>query len=100
MVVDEINMIQGNWRIGDIIYAMTLRLTDFSHCREDPTIPTRPAGQRPAPLRDPNMPHFFGGAMRGATYSTGNFAISAGFGAFPGLFGVTLVCITLTFVTI
>ncbi|KAG2180937.1 hypothetical protein INT43_008517 [Umbelopsis isabellina] len=57
--------------------------------REDPTIPTRPAGQRPAPLRDPNMPHFFGGAMRGATYSSGNFAISAGFGAFPGLFGVT-----------
>jgi E3 ubiquitin-protein ligase RNF5 len=60
--------------------------------REDPTIPSRPAGQRPAPLRDPNAPHFFGGRpMRGTTYSTGNFAISAGFGVFPGLFGVTFV---------
>ncbi|KAH8550751.1 hypothetical protein BGW37DRAFT_406115, partial [Umbelopsis sp. PMI_123] len=56
---------------------------------QDPTIPTRPAGQRPAPLRDPNTPHFFGAPMRGTTYSTGNFAISAGFGVFPGLFGVT-----------
>ncbi|KAI8578079.1 hypothetical protein K450DRAFT_248922 [Umbelopsis ramanniana AG] len=57
--------------------------------REDPTIPTRPPGQRPAPLRDPNS-SFFGAPMRGATYSTGNFAISAGFGVFPGLFGVTI----------
>ncbi|KAI9286628.1 hypothetical protein BC943DRAFT_321085 [Umbelopsis sp. AD052] len=57
--------------------------------REDPTIPTRPPGQRPAPVRDPNS-SFFGAPMRGASISTGNFAISAGFGVFPGLFGVTI----------
>lgn len=62
----------------------------FPYDREDPTIPTRPPGQRPAPLRDPNS-SFFGAPMRGATYSSGNFAISAGFGVFPGLFGVTIV---------
>ncbi|ORY96140.1 hypothetical protein BCR43DRAFT_491133 [Syncephalastrum racemosum] len=57
--------------------------------RLDPSIPTRPAGQRPAPLRDPNTPasSIFGQPLRGAAYTAGNVSISAGIGLFP--FGVT-----------
>ncbi|KAI8369279.1 uncharacterized protein BYT42DRAFT_503076 [Radiomyces spectabilis] len=53
--------------------------------REDPSIPTRPAGQRPPPVRDPNRPatSFFGQPLRGATYNAGNVSIAAGFGLFP-----------------
>ncbi|KAI9496283.1 hypothetical protein BDB00DRAFT_758714 [Zychaea mexicana] len=59
--------------------------------RNDPSIPTRPAGQRPPPLRDPNTPatSFFGQPFRGAMYNAGsNVAISAGIGLFP--LGITL----------
>ncbi|KAL0091427.1 hypothetical protein J3Q64DRAFT_1723595 [Phycomyces blakesleeanus] len=56
--------------------------------RNDPSIPTRPAGQRPPPLRDPNMPShsFFGQPLRGRGFNTGNVAITAGVGFFP--FGI------------
>ncbi|KAG2220429.1 hypothetical protein INT45_000654 [Circinella minor] len=59
--------------------------------RTDPSIPTRPAGQRPPPLRDPNQPgtSFFGQPFRGTMYNAGsNVAISAGIGLFP--LGITL----------
>ncbi|KAI9268830.1 hypothetical protein BDA99DRAFT_434738 [Phascolomyces articulosus] len=59
--------------------------------RTNPSIPTRPAGQRPPPLRDPNQPgtSFFGQPFRGAMYNAGsNVAISAGIGLFP--LGITL----------
>ncbi|KAJ8655323.1 hypothetical protein O0I10_009012 [Lichtheimia ornata] len=55
--------------------------------RNDPSIPTRPAGQRPPPLRDPNTPgsSFFGQPFRGM-HTGNNIAISAGIGLFP--FGI------------
>ncbi|CAO3644445.1 unnamed protein product [Cunninghamella blakesleeana] len=52
--------------------------------RNDPSIPTRPAGQRPPPIRDPNRPHtsFFGQGMRGNTYYNSTFS-TASIGIFP-----------------
>ncbi|SAM00653.1 hypothetical protein [Absidia glauca] len=58
--------------------------------RNDPSIPTRPAGQRPPPLRDPNRPgtSFFGqNARGGATYNSRNVTFSGGIGLFP--FGIS-----------
>ncbi|KAI8342739.1 hypothetical protein BC941DRAFT_413710 [Chlamydoabsidia padenii] len=57
--------------------------------RNDPSIPTRPAGQRPAPLRDPNRPgtSFFGQNVRGGTYNSRNVTFSGGIGFFP--FGIS-----------
>ncbi|KAI8098107.1 uncharacterized protein B0P05DRAFT_582470 [Gilbertella persicaria] len=59
--------------------------------RTDPSIPTRPAGQRPPPLRDPNRPvtSFFGQPFGNNTFNRGGVSISAGFGFFP--LGVTFV---------
>ncbi|KAI8060830.1 hypothetical protein BC940DRAFT_311198 [Gongronella butleri] len=56
--------------------------------RNDPSIPTRPAGQRPPPLRDPNRPNtsFFGQNMRGA-YHSRNVTFTGGIGFFP--FGIS-----------
>ncbi|KAI7861839.1 hypothetical protein BDF14DRAFT_1863411 [Spinellus fusiger] len=56
--------------------------------RNDPSIPTRPAGQRPPPLRDPNTPNssFFAQPLRGRAFNAGNVTISAGVGLFP--FGI------------
>ncbi|KAI9006699.1 hypothetical protein CLU79DRAFT_779509 [Phycomyces nitens] len=53
--------------------------------RNDPSIPTRPSGQRPPPLRDPNLPShsFFGQPLRGRTFNTGNVTIAADVGLFP-----------------
>ncbi|KAI8334089.1 hypothetical protein EDC96DRAFT_17445 [Choanephora cucurbitarum] len=57
--------------------------------RNDPSIPTRPAGQRPPPLRDPNRPatSFFGQPFGHSTFNRNGVSISAGFGFFP--LGVT-----------
>ena len=59
--------------------------------RNDPSIPTRPAGQRPPPLRDPNRPatSFFGQPFGHSTFNRNGVSISAGFGFFP--LGVTFV---------
>ncbi|KAI7900768.1 uncharacterized protein BX663DRAFT_516460 [Cokeromyces recurvatus] len=59
--------------------------------RNDPSIPTRPAGQRPPPIRDPNRPatSFFGQPFTGGAFNRGGISISAGFGFFP--LGVTFV---------
>ncbi|KAI9478780.1 MAG: hypothetical protein EXX96DRAFT_572265 [Benjaminiella poitrasii] len=56
--------------------------------RNDPSIPTRPAGQRPPPIRDPNRPatSFFGQPFGGGPFNRGGISIS-GFGFFP--LGVT-----------
>ncbi|ORZ08442.1 hypothetical protein BCR42DRAFT_425145 [Absidia repens] len=53
--------------------------------RNDPSIPTRPAGQRPPPLRDPNRPGttFFGQNPRGGTYNSRNVTFTGGIGLFP-----------------
>ncbi|KAI8985862.1 hypothetical protein BDB01DRAFT_720803 [Pilobolus umbonatus] len=53
--------------------------------REDPSIPTRPAGQRPPPLRDPNRPatSFFSQPFGNSAFNRGGMSISAGFGFFP-----------------
>ncbi|KAL1927186.1 hypothetical protein VTP01DRAFT_5149 [Rhizomucor pusillus] len=54
--------------------------------RTDPSIPTRPAGQRPPPLRDPNAPatSLFGQPLRGTMYNAGgNVSFSAGISLFP-----------------
>ncbi|KAG1314394.1 hypothetical protein G6F64_001494 [Rhizopus arrhizus] len=66
------------------IYGRGKEEIDF---RMDPSIPTRPAGQRPPPLRDPNRPvnYFFGND----TFHTGSMSISAGFGFMP--FGIAFV---------
>ncbi|KAI9320882.1 hypothetical protein BX666DRAFT_1827778, partial [Dichotomocladium elegans] len=57
--------------------------------RNDPSIPTRPPGQRPPPLRDPNVPRssFFHQPFRGTMHGGGNISVSAGIGLFP--FGIT-----------
>ncbi|EPB90518.1 hypothetical protein HMPREF1544_02577, partial [Mucor circinelloides 1006PhL] len=57
--------------------------------RNDPSIPTRPAGQRPPPIRDPNRPatSFFGQPFGNNAFNRGGMSISAGFGFFP--LGVT-----------
>jgi hypothetical protein len=59
--------------------------------RNDPSIPTRPAGQRPPPLRDPNRPatSFFSQPFGNNAFNRGGMSISAGFGFFP--LGVTFV---------
>ncbi|KAL0136066.1 hypothetical protein V8B55DRAFT_1552664 [Mucor lusitanicus] len=59
--------------------------------RNDPSIPTRPAGQRPPPIRDPNRPatSFFGQPFGNNAFNRGGLSISAGFGFFP--LGVTFV---------
>lgn len=59
--------------------------------RNDPSIPTRPAGQRPAPIRDPNRPatSFFSQPFGNNAFNRGGISISAGFGFFP--VGVTFV---------
>ncbi|ORX62191.1 hypothetical protein DM01DRAFT_1403880 [Hesseltinella vesiculosa] len=56
--------------------------------RNDPSIPTRPAGQRPPPLRDPNRPNtsFFGQNMRSG-YHSRNVNFAGGIGFFP--FGIS-----------
>ncbi|OZJ03166.1 hypothetical protein BZG36_04063 [Bifiguratus adelaidae] len=57
------------------------------------SIPSRPPGQRPTPLRDPNRPaHSFFAAspFHAHGYAGSNFSVTAGFGFFPGLFGVQL----------
>ncbi|KAG1466760.1 hypothetical protein G6F55_000272 [Rhizopus delemar] len=66
------------------IYGRGKEEIDF---RMDPSIPTRPAGQRPPPLRDPNRPvnYFFGND----TFHRGSMSISAGFGFMP--FGIAFV---------
>ncbi|KAG2237302.1 hypothetical protein BDF21DRAFT_442930 [Thamnidium elegans] len=53
--------------------------------RNDPSIPTRPAGQRPAPIRDPNRPatSFFSQPFGNNAFNRGGISISAGFGFFP-----------------
>ncbi|KAI8890228.1 hypothetical protein K501DRAFT_237196 [Backusella circina FSU 941] len=53
--------------------------------RKDPSIPTRPAGQRPAPLHDPNRPvttSFFSQPFGNNAFNRGQFSVS-GFGFFP-----------------
>ncbi|CAO3600150.1 unnamed protein product [Absidia cylindrospora] len=62
--------------------------------RDDPSIPTRPAGQRPPPLQDPNRPRtsFFGQNNWGSTsttYNSHNVSFSGGIGFFP--FGISFV---------
>ncbi|ORE12029.1 RING/U-box [Rhizopus microsporus var. microsporus] len=68
------------------IYGRGKEEIDF---RTDPSIPTRPAGQRPPPLRDPNRPanYFFNQPFGSNTFHRGGMSISAGFGIIP--FGVT-----------
>ncbi|RUP50248.1 hypothetical protein BC936DRAFT_139870 [Jimgerdemannia flammicorona] len=64
--------------------------------RLDTNIPNRPAGQRPAPLRDPNAPahnNFFNTPFNARPFNS-NFTVSAGFGLFPGLFGVQFVSVS------
>ncbi|KAI7893789.1 uncharacterized protein EV154DRAFT_132561 [Mucor mucedo] len=53
--------------------------------RNDPSIPTRPAGQRPPPIRDPNRPatSFFSQPFGNNAFNGGGVSISAGFGFFP-----------------
>lgn len=53
--------------------------------RNDPSIPTRPAGQRPPPIRDPNRPatSFFSQPFGNNAFNGGGMSISAGFGFFP-----------------
>ncbi|RUS22428.1 hypothetical protein BC937DRAFT_89244 [Endogone sp. FLAS-F59071] len=56
--------------------------------RFDTNIPNRPAGQRPAPLRDPNAPAqntIFNTPFNARPFNS-NFTVSAGFGLFP--FGI------------
>ncbi|ORZ09226.1 hypothetical protein BCR42DRAFT_423998 [Absidia repens] len=57
--------------------------------RHDPSIPNRPAGQRPPPLQDPNRPRtsFFGQNNWGTTYNSHNVTFSGGIGFFP--FGIS-----------
>ncbi|KAI9307485.1 hypothetical protein BJ944DRAFT_157953 [Cunninghamella echinulata] len=57
--------------------------------RTDPSIPTRPAGQRPPPLRDPNRPYtsIFGQGIRGNNYNYNSTFTSASIGIFP--FGIS-----------
>ena len=92
---EEKKKIQGKKKkneqlLNEDIYILTFCIL----YRTDPSIPTRPAGQRPPPLRDPNQPgtSFFGQPFRGTMYNAGsNVAISAGIGLFP--LGITLVCL-------
>ncbi|KAG0765760.1 hypothetical protein G6F57_004295 [Rhizopus arrhizus] len=68
------------------IYGRGKEEIDF---RTDPSIPTRPAGQRPPPLRDPNRPanYFFNQPFGNSAFHRGGMSISAGFGMMP--LGVT-----------
>jgi E3 ubiquitin-protein ligase RNF5 len=71
--------------------------------RTDPSIPTRPAGQRPPPLRDPNRPanYFFNQPFGNSAFHRGGMSISAGFGMMPlGVTFVSLVFIVVFFLFI
>lgn len=85
MAVVKKKKIQGKFRLDPYI------LTINSKSRNDPSIPTRPAGQRPAPIRDPNRPatSFFSQPFGNNAFNRGGISISAGFGFFP--VGVTFV---------
>ena len=77
-------------RYNDLLTIELLYVDAICFYRNDPSIPTRPAGQRPPPLRDPNTPgsSFFGQPFRGM-HTGNNIAISAGIGLFP--FGIAFV---------
>lgn len=71
---------------------LKLQMTNIM-LRNDPSIPTRPAGQRPPPLHDPNRPatSFFGQPFGPNVFTRRSMPISASFGFFP--LGVAFVSI-------